>query len=125
MSLIFLTCNQVRDYHQDIINYSGGCYGESQNMTLEAVLGRIENNQNYNKVDDVFQIAALYALAIAQGHPFIDGNKRTALVSMIVFLNLNGKSVDVSQKEIEDLMVEIADKKIEISELCQWLESNS
>lgn len=54
-------------------------------------------------------IAALYADKIAKGHPFNDGNKRTAFASAIAFLRLNGYSIKATSKELENLAQSIVE----------------
>jgi death on curing protein len=53
-------------------------------------------------------MAAAYAFHICQDHPFIDGNKRTALASALVFLELNGKSLSDESGKLYDAMISIA-----------------
>ena len=66
MPLKFLSSAQVLEIHEEILKYSGGLPGDSANMPLDSVLGRIENNYLYNGIDNVLQIAALYGVSIAQ-----------------------------------------------------------
>jgi death-on-curing protein len=91
---------------------------------VEAVLARVENHAHYAGLDDVFGIAAMYAVAIARGHVFNDGNKRTALVCALTYLSVQGYDLS-STLEIEDdlveVMVEVAEGKIEREELADYL----
>ncbi|WP_250464388.1 type II toxin-antitoxin system death-on-curing family toxin [Caballeronia sp. GAFFF2] len=68
--------------HDDILAWEGGLPGFAQAGPggVDAVLARVENHAHYAGLDDIFGIAAMYAVAIARGHVFNDGNKRTALV---------------------------------------------
>ena len=67
------------------------------------------------------EVAALYAEVIAKGHVFNDGNKRTALVSMLTFLDLNGYSLVADQEAIADKMVDISEGKLGYIQLALWL----
>ena len=58
-------------------------------------------------MDDVFEIAAMYAVAIARGHVFNDANKRTALVSALAYLETEGIVLKRSA-QLEDIMVDVA-----------------
>ena len=57
---------------------------------------------------DEFMMAAAYAFHIAEGQPFVDGNKRTGLNAALVFLDINGWSVDDPQGELYDAMIGLA-----------------
>ena len=65
------------------------------------------NRIAYAQMDDVFEVAALYAVAIARGHVFNDGNKRTALVSALTYLDTEGVALKRSG-QLEDIMVDVA-----------------
>jgi len=60
---------------------------------------------------DLAQQAALLLCGIAETQPFVDGNKRTALVVALTFLEINGYVVDLSEDELVQLMFDIADDK--------------
>lgn len=74
---------------------------------LKAALERVENHKNYANLHDVFGIAALYAVAIARGHVFNDGNKRTALVTALAYLELQGITL-ARDASLEETMVSVA-----------------
>lgn len=78
---------------------------------MESALARIENHALYAGLDDVLGIAAMYAEAIAQGHVFNDGNKRTALTCALVYLSRQGIDIP-AQAALEDLTVLLAEKRI-------------
>lgn len=59
--------------------------------------------------------------SLTKGHVFLDGNKRTALSSMLSFLDLNDFELKVNESELEDRIVEIADGKIHCKQLAKWL----
>jgi death-on-curing protein len=61
---------------------------------------------------DIYEMAAAYAFHICQDHPFIDGNKRTALASALVFLELNGISISDSQDKLYKSMMNISSGKM-------------
>ena len=57
---------------------------------------------------DLAALAAAYGLGLAPSHPFIDGNKRIAFVTMGVFLGLNGQATDAPEREVVTVMLELA-----------------
>ena len=70
---------------------------------------------------DLFEMAAAYLFHLAMNHPFVDGNKRTALAACLVFLDLNGIELDADPDELEDLTVSVAQGNIDKSALAQTL----
>jgi len=87
---------------------------------LEGALGRIVNAIRYDGLDDVFVIAAMYAIALARGHCFVDANKRTALVTALTYLQLQGFDID-RDEELEETMVYVAQGLIDRDELADLL----
>lgn len=75
---------------------------------LEGILGRVYHQIEYNAIENLFEVAAWYGLAIAKGHAFVDGNKRTALAVMLTFLEIQGVSI-ISNTGLDDLMVDIVE----------------
>jgi death-on-curing protein len=106
MSLINSTF--VIAVHQEILKITGvgrdGCNTER----LESVLSRIGQQIYYNQIDDLYQIAAWYGIALAKGHAFVDGNKRTALAVMLTFLEIQGVTIR-DHIGLDDLMVDIVE----------------
>lgn len=69
--------------------------------------------------------AAQLCYGIANNHPFTDGNKRTALHSMYVYLIINGFDITASQQEVENLIINVAAGNMTNVELAQWLRDNT
>lgn len=93
-------------------------------MSLESALNRIDDYIYYTGLNDVYEIAALYAIAIAKGHCFNNGNKRTGMVSMIVFLFINNIHLHADNREIEEIMVDVVENRIEQKEFAIWIRAN-
>ena len=68
---------------------------------------------------DLFEQAAAYAFHICQNHPFVDGNKRTALATALVFLHLNGIELDDPKQELYGLMMKAANGKATKAEIAK------
>ena len=113
--------SDIISIHDFALEESPGLPGFCHTRPLSSALQRINNHITYEGFSDIFEVAALYAVAIACGHTFNDGNKRTALVSMVTFLNLNGLSLQAENKEIEDIMVNVAEKKVDMKKLAVWI----
>ena len=78
---------------------------------LESVLGRVDQQIYYNQIDNAFEIAAWYGVALAKGHAFVDGNKRTGLAVMLTFLEIQGIDIQYNTG-LDDLMVDIVESKL-------------
>jgi death-on-curing protein len=96
--------------HDEIIREFDGLPGLAGGGlgAVESALSRVENHVLYAGLNDVFGIAAMYAEAIARGHVFNDGNKRTALTCALTYLDQQGISV-ARDPVLEDATVMLAD----------------
>ncbi|AVS79577.1 hypothetical protein C8244_15740 [Paracidovorax avenae] len=79
---------------------------------VEAALSRVAHHIEYGGLRDVFGIAALYAEAIARGHAFADGNKRTALTCALTYLQRQGFIIP-KHPALEEIMVELAERRFD------------
>jgi len=95
--------------------------GRALDKSLEGAMARVENRLVYGMVADVYDLAALYAVVIATGHCFNDGNKRTAYRSMEVCLEGNGVSPVWEAVEVGDLIIRVAQRLVDEDELAGWL----
>jgi death on curing protein len=97
----------------------GGADGVRDQGLLESALGRPVHQAAYGK-PDAADLAAAYAFGIARNHPFIDGNKRCAFVTAVLFLEKNG--YDFSAREVDVVLTIFALAAGELSEkaLAEW-----
>jgi len=101
--------SELIEIHDLILDSTGiGLPGQAGDKDLEGMLARVENRIHYNLSNDLLHIAAFLAVAIATGHCFNDGNKRTAFVAMDSFLRSNGVSIDMDQDLIVQMMIDAA-----------------
>ena len=70
-------------------------------------------------------IAAAYLFHLAQNHPFIDGNERVALSAALVFLEVNGITVDMSDDEVVQLTLEVASGKLDKASIARCFASHA
>ena len=73
----------------------------------------------------IYDKAAQLCYGIANNHPFTDGNKRTALHSMYVYLIINGYDITATQQEVEKLIINVAAGRMHNTELSKWLQKNT
>lgn len=101
----------VRRLHQEIIQKQGSLQGELNISLLESTLAHIQNDDYYPFFED--KLTHLVFCCI-QFHPFIDANKRTALLLGALFIKINLKNINLKKwfLEMEDIAVDIADNKI-------------
>lgn len=125
-----LDADYVITIHDEIIREFEGLDGfaHAGRGGVESALARVENHITYQEVDDVFAIAALYAVAIARGHVFNDGNKRTGLTCALTYL-LQQEVFIPEMPLLEDVMVDVAEGKIDYEVLAElfsalWFGSN-
>ena len=121
--LIHLSGHEIKTIHDSIIESDSGLKGSRRGSSIETLVGRIHSNLIYQTFRSIDEVAALYAEVIAKGHVFIDGNKRTALVSMLTFLDLNGYRLVVNQNRLADKIVELSVGRTDYRQFASWLKS--
>jgi death-on-curing protein len=101
----------------------GGSEGVRDIGLLESALARPVNKFAYGETK-LSPLAAAYAFGIARNHPFIDGNKRAAFSSIIVFLGLNGIDFMVPPEQATAVMMDLGAGEIDEDSLAKWVEDN-
>ena len=119
----WLKIDRVLAIHKRQIAEHGGSDGVRDIGLLESALARPQNIAAYEPEADIARLAAAYGFGIAKNHPFIDGNKRTALVATRTFLLLNGFQIAASQEEKYLTFLALADGSLSDDELAAWLRS--
>jgi len=111
---IHLTVEMVREIHLEVINQFGGSDGVRESALLESAVAAPQASFGGKSMyADLPEIAAAYFYYICCNHPFIDGNKRTALGACLVFLQLNGLKPAPDGQPWEDLTLDIAASRID------------
>jgi len=109
----FLTLAEVIGIHADQVrNYGGGEGVRDIELLSSAVAMPYVSFSEKFLHADIFEMAAAYTFHISQNQPFIDGNKRTALASALVFLEINGISISDPEGTLYDAMLTLADGKL-------------
>ena len=110
---VHLGIDIVREIHAEVIKQFGGANGiRDENLLASAVLTTQSSFGGKSPYADIVEIAAAYLFYICKNHPFVDGNKRTAMMAAIVFLRLNGIEPLPDSAEWERLMLDVASSKI-------------
>jgi len=119
---IFLTLAEVINIHSNQIELYGGQNGVRDFGLLQSALAQPEASFSGQWLhEDIFLMAAAYAFHICQNHPFFDGNKRTALASALVFLELNHISLDDPKNKLLEAMLNMAKGKLSKQQFAQIL----
>lgn len=114
----FLTLAEVVEIHADQLRRYGGQPGIRDIGLLESALAQPEASFGGEWLHrDVCEMAAAYAFHLCQNHPFVDGNKRVALASALVFLELNDISLSDPKGTLKDAMLQVASGKMSKQEL--------
>jgi death-on-curing protein len=98
----------------------GGLPGIRDDNALEAALARPKQKWHYEKAD-LPTLAAAYAFGLCQGHPFRDGNKRSAFLTMLIFLGLNGRELEAEESDVVAVMLSLASGELGERELVGWV----
>ena len=120
MTLVTLSAELVEALHDAILN-PAELRGRAGDKSLEGALARVDNRLSYGLISDAFDLAAAYVIAIAQGHCFNDGNKRTAHQAMDTCLDLNGIEIDWVTEETGQIIIRCAQGLLEDGDLADWL----
>jgi death-on-curing protein len=112
MSLHFLTLEDVLEIHSDQIRRYGGRKGiRDQDLLLSAIAQPSSTFEGKYLHISIHDKAAAYLFHLCQNHPFIDGNKRVAAVSSLLFLAMNDHPFDYEENAFEMLVRSVAEGK--------------
>ena len=120
--ITFLSVDDVLLLHTDTIDIDGGSHGVRDHGLLDAAVAmpRQQFGGDYLH-EDLPAMAAAYMFHIAQNHPFVDGNKRAAVLSGLVFLYLNGIKDFPDPKGLEAVTLQVAAGELGKDALTMWL----
>lgn len=120
--IIFLSVDDVLLLHTDTIDIDGGSHGVRDHGLLDAAVAM--PRQQFGAAylhEDLPSMAAAYMFHIAQNHPFVDGNKRAAVLSALVFLRINNFDDLPDPKELESITLQVAAGELSKDALTKWL----
>ena len=122
---IWINLRVIKALHDRQINEHGGLPGLRDEGLLLSALSRPENAFHYSDPKpDVAELAAAYGFGLAKNHPFNDANKRTALIAIRLFLQLNGYDLVVTPEDKYTTLIRVAASDISEDELEQWIRKN-
>lgn len=123
----FLDLDDLELIHIQIIDVSGGSQGVRDRERLKSALaGMRQEVFDQELYPTIFEKAAVLLRGVIADHPFVDGNKRTGMMSALVFLNLNSyDTASLTDKELEDFAVQVAVEHLSIPIIAAWLHAHS
>ncbi len=123
--IVFIPKQIVIYFHEQLIDLYGGTLGIRDEGLLESALEQPKAmfDEAYLH-DSLAKMTAAYGFHLCKNHPFIDGNKRIALVIMDTFLQKNGNEILAAEKDVYEVMMKLASGDITKAELTGWLEMN-
>ena len=109
-----LTIEIVREIHDEAVKNFGGLHGiRDEALLTSAIFAPQSSFGGKSPYIDLIDIAAAYLFYLCRNHPFLDGNKRTAMAAAIVFLRLNGFNPAADGEKWEGLILDVASSKID------------
>lgn len=111
--------------HEESLALFGGARGIRDEGLLDSALARPQNTSAYRRGSTLADLAAAYAYGLAKNHPFVDGNKRAAFLSIGVFLAVNGHRLKADPVDAIHTMLAVAGGTLDEQGLSAWIARNS
>lgn len=111
--------------HAELLAEHGGAEGLRDPGLLSSALARPKNRSVYGRSSSIFNLAAVYGTGIVRNHPFIDGNKRVALMVVYAFLEMDGYRLEAPEVEAVGIMLALAAGEVDERSLSGWLKQYS
>ena len=123
-NITFLSVDEVQFLHADTIAIDGGLHGVRDHGLLDAAVAM--PRQQFGGIflhEGLAAMAAAYLFHIAQNHPFVDGNKRAAVMSALAFLLANGIELSMAPQELEAMTLKVSAGELSKEKLTKWIRS--
>lgn len=121
----WLSAALVAAIHDEALYEFGGLPGVRDAGLLESAIDRPRNRLAHEPRSSLFELAASLCVGLAKDHPFVDGNKRTALLATHAFLLINGYALEPQEEDEVLTLVAVADSSLTEASLAVWLRANS
>jgi death-on-curing protein len=119
----WLTVEMIVAIHDEQLTLHGGSEGLRDRALLESALDRPRNKWAYEQAEFP-ELAAAYGYGIARNHPFVDGNKRTALLAIYTFLGVNEFDFVVPEADAAAIILSLAAGEVSEDSLARWIRDN-
>ena len=122
----YLTAEQVLFIHSRLIDETGGVHGLRDLGLLQSAVSRPKATFGSEDLyPDICHKAAALMESLIKNHPFIDGNKRTAITSAGIFLQRNGYILETAQRELEQFTLSVVTGKASFEDAVKWFRKYS
>lgn len=126
MDPLFLTLEEVLALHDDQLRRYGGAGGVRELGLVSSAVAMPRASFGGELLhQSLFEMAAAYLFHVARNHPFVDGNKRTALAAALVFLWLNDQEIETGEDELTELVVGVAEGRVSKAEVAVFLKAHA
>ena len=123
---VYLTAQQILFIHARLIDATGGEHGVRDLGLLEAAVARPQVTfSNEDLAPNLFQKAAALMESLVQNHPFVDGNKRTAITAASLFLLQNGHRLETTNEEVERFTLWVVNEQPPLEEIAAWFQEHT
>ncbi|MFM8583896.1 MAG: type II toxin-antitoxin system death-on-curing family toxin [Planctomycetaceae bacterium] len=120
----FLTWDDVLELHAGQIRAYGGSDGLRSSALLQSAIAQPEATFGGQWLHaDIFLMAAAYLFHLVQNHPFVDGNKRIGLEAALVFLELNGQSIEAGDEQLVEIVLGVAQGRVDKTQIAEFFMS--
>lgn len=123
--MIWLTRDMVEVFHRESLARFGGADGIGDAGVLLSALARAESIHAYEPEADPLRLAAAYCAGVVKNHPFVDGNKRTGILSAVVFLGINGITLEFDEAMIFTMVYGLAAGEVAEDQFVNWLRASA
>lgn len=120
---IWLSAQVLLAAHDEQLAEHGGASGIRDHSLFESTLARPQNLAAY-ETPDAAALAAAYAFGLAKNHPFVDGNKRIALIALESFLVLNGFELVADDVQCVMTILSLASGELDEGQLAEWIRTH-
>ena len=122
----YLTLDIVVAIHEEMVERYGGSHGIRDIGLIQSAIARPQSSFGGDDLyQTIFDKAAALFHSLMFNHAFVDGNKRTAMVSTARFLFVNGHNLVASQKEFVAFPLKVENQRQSIEEISKWLKRHS
>ena len=122
----FLTLEDVLELQTGQIRAYGGSHGLRSSDLLQSAIAQPEATFGGQFLHtDIFLMAAAYLFHLVQNHPFVDGNKRIGLEVALVFLELNGQSIEADDEQLVELVLGVAEGQIDKAQIAEFFRNHA
>ena len=120
------SAQEVREIHEFVIQLYGGSFGLRDEGLLESALASPRQTMFDEELyPDLAVKAAILLIGLVKNHPFVDGNKRTAFLATLRFLEVNGYMLTAAEEELFNLVQDVVSSQVEKNQVTEWLKAHT